>query len=111
MNSVENLVSILDISSDVINEVVVPKEKDTNAKYVAKVLSKTCVIIRHCQFPRYSLKIDDIAIKFPKEEYKVSLESCKNHLYVRLILFKGHPPLKLQELCSKLNTIWNPLSK
>ncbi|KAI5448111.1 hypothetical protein KIW84_015511 [Lathyrus oleraceus] len=33
------------------------------------------------------------------EKYKVSLESFKNHLYGRLIMSKGVPPLKLQDLC------------
>ena len=73
-------------------------------------MSKTTVI-PHCQFPKASLKGDDNAIKIPENEYKSNLESCKNHLLGRLILSKGDPPLKLQELRDKLNIVWKPLSK
>jgi len=89
---------------------VVPITKGTSAKSFAQVLSKTTVI-PHCQFPKASLKGDDFAIKIPENEYKSNLESCKNHLHGRLILSKGDPPLKLQELRDKLNILWKPLSK
>ncbi|CAI8594626.1 unnamed protein product [Vicia faba] len=111
VNSIEKSVSASDISLNVIGEVVVPKANGTSAKFFAQVLSKTCAIIPHGRFPRSSLKGEDIAIKIPKEDYKISLESCKNHLHRRLILSKGDPPLKLQDLRCKLDTFWKPLSK
>lgn len=108
VNFVENMVSVLNISSNITCEVMVPKVKGTSVKYFAQVLSKTCVIILHCQFMRFSLKGDDITIKNPEEEYKVSIELCKNHLHGRLVLFKGNSPLKLQDLNGKLDIIWKP---
>lgn len=56
VNSVEKFVFALDISSDVTGEAVVPKAKDISAKSFAQVLSKTCAIIPHGQFPKSSLK-------------------------------------------------------
>ncbi|KEH23008.1 DUF4283 domain protein [Medicago truncatula] len=45
------------------------------------------------------------------DEYKFNVESHRNHLHGRLILSKGDPPLKHQDLRAKLNTLWKPLSK
>jgi len=106
---VEKPVSALDKVASY-KEVVVPNLKGTSAKSFARVLSNTCVIPQ-CQFPKFSLKGDDISINIPEDEYKVNVESRRNHLHGRLILSKGDPPLKLEDLRAKLNTLWKPLSK
>jgi len=98
-------------STDVAAEVAVPKVMGTDAKSDSQVLSKTCVIVPHCQFPRSSLKGDDMAIKIPENKYKFNLESYKNHIHGRLILSKGDPPPKLQDLRDKMNILWKPLCK
>ncbi|CAI8612950.1 unnamed protein product [Vicia faba] len=58
------------MSLDVKGEVVVPKAKGTSAKSFAQVLSNTFVIIPHGQFPKSSLKGEDIVMKILEEEYK-----------------------------------------
>lgn len=50
-----------------------------------------------------------MAIKIPEEEYKASLEGCKNNLHGHLILSKGDTPIKVVALKTKSATLWKPL--
>lgn len=57
-------------------EVVVPNVEDISAKSFGQVLSKTCVV-PHLQFPKPSLKGDDLLSKFSKRITRLTLNRAK----------------------------------
>lgn len=62
------------------------------------------------QLPKPYLKGIELAIKISETEYQAGVQECKNILHGRLILSKGDSPIKLNDLRSKLQKIWNTSS-
>jgi hypothetical protein len=63
------------------------------------------------QFPTPVVKGDRLSISIPEDEYIVGMGACKHNLHGRVIWPKGSPPLKVDALRSKLQSVWKDLGK
>lgn len=67
--------------------------------------------IRISQLLRPCVKGDAVVIKIPEDEYKASLEQCKNNLHGRSILSKGDALVKFVDLKAKLSSLWKSIGQ
>lgn len=74
-------------------------------KSFASVVSNNVCDIPLSQLPTPCLKGDRLAISIPEEKYQLGVETCKHHLYGRVVWTKGTTPLTVVNL-SKLLELW-----
>lgn len=78
-------------------------------KKIVQALNHACDIPLS-QLPVPCMKGNALAVTMPEEEYKAGLEASKKNLHGRIILSKGDPPIKIQDLRNKLSKLWKPLA-
>jgi hypothetical protein len=94
-------------SKSPIDDVILPKQPPRS---FAQALNNVCDI-PVSQFPQPVVKGDRLSIMIPEDEYMVGMETCKHNLHGRVIWPKGSPPLKVDALRCKLQTVWKDLGK
>jgi hypothetical protein len=88
-------------SKSPIDDVILPKQPPRS---FAQALNNVCDI-PVSQFPQPVVKGDRLSIMIPEDEYMVGMETCKHNLHGRVIWPKGSPPLKVDALRCKLQTV------
>src|SRR4051812_43341218 len=84
--------------------------KPKTGKLFVEAISNVCVIPTS-QLPTPCVKGDRLSIMIPEDEYILGLESCKHNLHGRIIWPKGSTPITVQQLKTKLQTLWSSLPK
>lgn len=79
-------------------------------KTFAQALNHACDIPLS-QLPVPCMKGDALAVTIPEEDYQAGLEESKKNLHGRILLSKGDPLIKVQDLRVKLAKIWQPIAK
>ncbi|XP_058783917.1 uncharacterized protein LOC131658665 [Vicia villosa] len=86
------------------------ENKLKSKKSFVEAISNVCVIPTS-QLPIPCVKGDRISIMIPEDEYLLGLESCKHNLHGRILWPKGSTPFTVQQLKTKLLSLWSSLQK